>query len=260
MKTLSVVNNKTLGVINKSVLSTSVANNKYMISFTNLIKTVLTIYANNLKSILAILAVTTVWNLAIRIIPVSLATTFNFMIPVAVITIIISAFTELALVKTLANILQNEQIRIGAILAEALKKLPWFMVLVIFWAIIILIGSIFMVIPAIIFAVWFMFLTPILMIENMWGFKIFKQSKHLVSGHFFPLLLRAGIITALSLAIVVIASQGFNSIVNAVSPPTALPYLNTISSIFNALLLILFLPIISGTTVVLYYEMKKIKG
>lgn len=230
-----------------------------MISFTDLVKKVLAVYTNNFKLILGILAISIIWNLTTRSVPVSLATAFNYMIPVMILSFIISGFTELALVRTLFNLSQNKPISIGIAWSEALRKLPWFILILIVWLIIMLIGTAFLIIPAIIFAIWFMFLTPVLVVENIRSLAILKRSKQLVSGYFFPLLLRAVAIILPSLFIVIVASQGFYNIVNSVSPVSALPYLNIVSSLFNALLSTLFLPIISGAIVILYCEMRRIK-
>lgn len=230
-----------------------------MISFSELIKKVLTIYSINFKTFLVILLATLLWDIAISTIPVSLAATLRFIIPTLSVSLIIAAFTELSLIKRYACFIEQKPTTLRAIFTEALKKLPWFILILLLWMAIMTVGITFLVFPAVIFGVWFMFTGTILMLEDIHGLKVFKRSKTLTSGFFFPLLLRAGAITITAFFVAAAAAQGFSSILTVLLGQSN-PYGLAFSAIVGSILTALVLPIISGTVVTLYFEVKRLKS
>ncbi|MBI2552243.1 hypothetical protein HYW17_03035 [Candidatus Uhrbacteria bacterium] len=230
-----------------------------MISLGELIKKVLLIYSAHFRTFLGILIATLLWNIAINTIPVSISTTLRFAIPTFSVSFLIAAFTELALIKSYANFIEEKPVALREIFAQAFRKLPWFILILLIWMTIMLVGITFLIFPAIIFGVWFIFVGTVLMLEDARGFKVFKRSKTLTAGFFFPLLLRAGAITVAAFFVASAASQGFAGILTALLGP-ANPYGPVFSAIVRAVLTALALPIISGTVVTLYFEMRKLKG
>ncbi|MBI4135908.1 hypothetical protein HY477_04220 [Candidatus Uhrbacteria bacterium] len=231
-----------------------------MTNFGELIKKVLTLYSTNFKFVVGLTSVSLIWNIALILVPVSLATTMRYLIPVAAGSLIILMFTELALVSGFGSLITGSRISVPRAFLNALKYLPWFVVLFIVWLIVVMFGALFLIVPGIIFAVWFMFLSSALVLENKKGINAFKRSRHLVYGHTIGLFLRVFLVGAVLTAISEIAGRGFVYITNAVAPSDALPYLLTAGQLFSTVLSILIFPILPATIVTLYFEMKKLKG
>ncbi len=230
-----------------------------MVSLGELIKKVLALYSTHFKTFFTILLTTLIWNILIGTIPVSLSTTLKFVVPTLAISFLISSFTELALIQSYANFIEEKPVALRAIFLSALKKLPWFVLILILWIAIMTVGLTFLIFPAVIFGVWFMFIGTVLMLEGTSVFQAFKRSKTLTSGFFFPLLLRAGTIVLAVFFVAGAATQGFTSILTALFGSHN-PYGIAVSEIFGAILTALILPIISGTIVSLYFEVKKLRG
>lgn len=232
-----------------------------MISFTDLIKKVFQLYTNNLKIIFPLILVSLLWNIATALIPVSAATALRFMLPIILASFIISAFTELALINGFSALIQNTKVKTKTLLLQALAKLPRFVLIFILWSIIILIGIIFLIVPAIIFATWFMFIGAIIMLEKQPGIAdVFRRSKYLVSNNFFPLLSRVATVMILTIIIIAMANQGFTNIINTFASAGTSTYLTMLTNLFGPILTVLLLPIVTGTIVVLYYEVRGVKG
>lgn len=230
-----------------------------MISFADLIKKVLTLYGNNFRLIFFLLLPIIIWNLALALIPVGFATTIRYMLPVAIASLLIAAFTELALVSGFSALLSGAGSQSWHHLRTALLRFPWFVVLFAIWLIIVVIGLLFLIVPGIIFAIWFIFISAVLVLEGK-TFRAFKRSKQLVNGYFFPLFIRAGGVGIIIFLIVRTASEGIHYIIREVSPASAIQYLTTAGNIFGTILALLFMPIFTGTIVILYYEMRRIEG
>lgn len=231
-----------------------------MLSFPNLVKQVLTLYSNNFRRLFSLLLVTLLWNIAISFIPPELIPKAKIAIPLLAISFVVSAFTELALIGGFSNLIQESKIAPATIFRNAGKRLPWFILLLILWLLSIFFGALFLILPGIIFATWFMFLGAVCLLEGEQGMKAFRKSKQLVSGHFFPLLMRTAGVMLLTLIILGAANEGLTAILKLLALPALVPYIALISTLFGVVLSTLALPIITGTVVTLYYEMKRLKG
>ena len=231
-----------------------------MISFPQLIKKVLTLYATHFKTLFPLLALSIIWNIALGVTFVSIPESFRLLFPVMAGSLLVSAITELLLVNAFVHFEDGTLMRIREIITKSLKNLPWFLLLLVLWGIFIIVGLTFLVIPGIIFATWFMFWPTVFVVEHGRGFSVFHKSKALVAGHFFPLLLQASTTFLGVFFIINAAGQGFFSLGQLVIPPEARGIFETISHIFNSTISALGLPIVTGTIVTLYYEMRKIKA
>lgn len=231
-----------------------------MTTFSELIKKVLNLYVGHFKFILALLTINLLWNLALLLIPVSFATTIRYMIPVSIASLVIMLFTELALTSGLSSIVAGSPIPAHRAFLTAAKYLPWFLILFVIWLAVVVVGGLFLIVPGVIFATWFMFLGAVVVLEGRKGLGAFKRSKHLVYGHTINLFLRVFIVGFVLLAISEIAGRGFMYVVNLVSPASAFTYLVSIGQFFTAILSIVIFPILTATVVTLYFEMKKLKG
>ena len=201
------------------------------------------------------------WNLFQILFPISPDTAIRFMLPLMLLSFVISAFTELALINGFSALIQNTPVSPKTLIIQAFAKLPRFLIIFILWVVIMLIGISFLVVPAIIFATWFMFVGTIVMLEQWPGIiGIFQRSKYLVSNNFFPLLLRVATVMLGTIIVIYMANKGFLSTIALLTPGATPAPLNLIASFFGPILSALILPVITGTIVVLYYEIKKTKG
>lgn len=231
-----------------------------MLSLGKLIKTILNLYSGNFGKIFGAVLILLVWNVFTGLLPRPPLIPSYAAVLIFAVSLCVSAYTELMLVKIFSQLLQNEPITLANAGRAALARLPKFLLLLLFWGILIIAGAIFFIIPAIIFGVWFIFLSCAYLLENLGIHTAFKRSKELTRGYFFPLFFRMGLIVLIMMFIVSAASQGFFAISNLIAPASLLPLMRTIANLLGILLGALMLPIVSGAIVVLYYEMRRLKN
>lgn len=227
-----------------------------MISLVELIKKALALYAANFKTIFRVLLLVLFWQIALAIVPLNLKNTIQFALPATLVSMIITAFTELALIKGFSSFIAGTPVRAMILLTAALKRLPWFILMLLGYAAALTAGLIFFIIPAVIFTVWFMFIGAVLMLEGVHGIPAFQKSRALTAGLFFPLLARVGTVVFAAIFVISAATQGVASILTAILG-AANPTVSAATGIFSATLSVLFLPVVTGTIVILYFEAKK---
>lgn len=115
-----------------------------------------------------------------------------------VILIIINAVGRIALVKAISAE--------GAAKAGELIKSSWplvgrYVLLQLLLGLVVLVGFILLVIPGIIFSVWYMFATLIFVIENVGGVAALKRSKQYAKGKFWGIFGRMLLLTVVILLI-----------------------------------------------------------
>lgn len=98
---------------------------------------------------------------------------------------------------------KEREIKIGA--KDALKK-AWSKIVSLYWVmllsnIIISVGFLLLIIPGIIFCVWFSLASSVLVAENLKGAKALRRSKELVGKNWWPVFFRLASITIISSAI-----------------------------------------------------------
>src|SRR3989338_2929771 len=151
-----------------------------MISFPDLLKKVFAIYAANFRFFLAVLGLTIVWNVALAFIPINLEQVPRWIGPIIGISLLISLFTELLLVGTFSRLLEGQPLHGNEIATAALRRFPLYFALIVSWTLIIILGALLAVVPAIIFATWFMFISSTFLIEHQGVVSAFKRSRALV--------------------------------------------------------------------------------
>src|SRR3989339_1141077 len=139
-----------------------------MISSAELLKRPLQIYSAHFNIFFKLLLVPLIFNIAVSAIPITRNAELALIValPMALFSILVAAWTELALVRAFYNYPSGATLNIAATLREALQKLPSFIFLLIIWFVVVLVGLAFLIIPGIIFATWFMFLSSALVIED----------------------------------------------------------------------------------------------
>ena len=135
-----------------------------MISFPDLIKKVFALYSAHFRAFLAVVGLTIVWNIALAFIPIDLEHLPKLIGPVIGISLLIALFTELLLVGTFSRLLEGQPLDWRQIAGSAVKRFPAYTGLVIVWTLILLLGAILAIVPAIIFGTWFMFISSAFLI------------------------------------------------------------------------------------------------
>jgi hypothetical protein len=119
---------------------------------------------------------------------------------VGLISLIIGAVATGTVVKYMADVLENRDTNLSMSFSFALEKLPSLIGAQILASIIIGIGFLLLIVPGIIFLIWFSLVIPVIVIEQKSAFESLGRSRRLVSnrwGKTFGLLLTFGIIIGL---------------------------------------------------------------
>ncbi len=230
-----------------------------MMPFQELLKRPLIIYLTHFGTFFKIILVSLVFNVAMSIIPApqNLALTLKLTIPLTLISILLTSFSELALVRTFFGCTQNETPSTGRALTAALKKLPGFIPILVVWFLAVTVGIILLIVPGIIFATWFLFLSSVYMIEETSVLETFRRSKNLVSPHFVSIFWRAALTSALFFTILWTANQGIQFILELLKVEAQYPTLShTIANGAGAALGPLLLPVYIGVMVTMYLEVR----
>src|SRR3989338_3773906 len=145
-----------------------------MIPFPNLIKKVLALYAAHFRAFLSVVGLTMAWNIALAFIPIDLENIPRLLGPIIGISLLIALYTELLLVGTFSRLLEGQPLHGNEIATAALRRFPLYFALIVSWTLIIILGALLAVVPAIIFATWFMFISSTFLIEHQGVASAFK--------------------------------------------------------------------------------------
>jgi len=175
---------------------------------------------------------------------------------VSVALLLFTLWTTIALFKNLRQLIENkEMIGIKESYFQTSKYLwpiIWTSVLVFFA---VLAGFLLLLIPALIFAIWFTYVFYIILFEDKKGVTALKESKKMVSGRwwktFWLLLAPAVFFGIIIIVIQMVLSLPFGIFLNQES----LTYLLT-NSLLNTIVSSLFAPLTALTTLYLYLSAK----
>ena len=221
---------------------------------------VLNIYLKNFPRFLRILALSLLWNIIINSVPVSIAMVTRFIIPVASVSLLIALLTALGLTEGFAELMNGRDLLPAAVLGKALRRFLPFLPVFFIWLLIITVGAFFFFIPGIVFAVWLIFLVPIFMREHSSPLAIFRRSKALGDGHFFRILIDVVTVALVIFFVVIMAGQGLLNIVKLLPYFAIAARAYIIAGVFSAVILTILTPLMTGTIVALYYDLRKLKG
>ena len=101
---------------------------------------------------------------------------------VFVLVIILSLWYQVISIKAVAMVVKGERLAIRQILKLAWGRVWKFSVTSLFMGLMVLVGLVLLVIPGIVFAVWFSFAIYIVVTENVGAIDALRKSKALVSG------------------------------------------------------------------------------
>ena len=102
---------------------------------------------------------------------------------VLVVTIIFSFVYSGAVVDVIAKDYLGKPVSVGSAISYAFKRFGDLFVTAILAGLVIGLGFFLLIVPGIIFAIWFVFVTQVVMVEGMGGSKALSRSKSLTEGH-----------------------------------------------------------------------------
>jgi hypothetical protein len=237
-----------------------------LIKVSDLIRESWTLYKNNfqlfMKIIVWLLIPTAIMSLlsAIKISPVAV-------IPINLLFFLVSLFLGLfisiAITITIDALLKKEKVDLKTIYNLSYSKILSYLWVSILAGLAMILGTFLLIIPGLIFAVWFSFSAYVLVLENVKGAAALKASKNLVKDRFWPVLWRwfapyAVYLILTTFAIVIsIYLIGFALGVPATGFDEVTPWWSSLIS--NVVYLVLW-PIFVNIGVILYQSLKKEKG
>ncbi|MFT3883677.1 MAG: hypothetical protein QM703_29015 [Gemmatales bacterium] len=117
-----------------------------------------------------------------------------------IVSIVFSFVYSGAVVDVIAKDYLGKPVTVGSAIGYAFKRFGDLFVTALLAGIIIGLGFLLLVIPGIIFAIWYVFATQVVMVEGMGGMKALARSKSLTEGHrgrIFGIIFVIGLLLAL---------------------------------------------------------------
>lgn len=115
------------------------------------------------------------------------------------------AVVSILMAVALMRAVMNPALSIKDAYRESLPYFWRYILLSIMVGVVVLLGLIALIIPGIIFAVWFAFSYYILVVENIGGVEAMKRSKQLVAGRWWMVFGHVAFVTLVSLAVGIVA-------------------------------------------------------
>ncbi len=168
----------------------------------------------------------------------------------SVLTVVVSIFVTLAILRALTN---PESMTFQEAFAGS-KALAWpYFLVMIMMIVAVLLGFVLLIIPGIIFYVWFVMSPLVVVFEGKKGVEALKASKAYVEGHFFDVFGRYLflIIPAIIVSILVAVT---GSILYAITGSTLLAY-----NLLSLAMASVVVPICIGYSYLLYLDLKNLK-
>lgn len=201
-----------------------------------------TIYRQKISSFIVLMLVPAILMLFVRVFDLSdgfLAFIVNILGALLII------WANIGLVEIL---LLEDKMRSDLVYKKTWPKL-WSYVWIAILSLFIIGGSYFLlIVPGVVFTVWFLFTLFIYVIEGKKGLSAFEMSRAYVHGYFWPILWRYLLIIVLSILVSLIISS-----VAGLFGALAISLASVIVGVF-------LMPLIATYTFVLYSDLKKIKG
>lgn len=207
-------------------------------------------------------------SILIAFIPESLWIAALFLsIAVGIGAVIIGLWVYVTLTRVIAKLYKEEKVNVKQVYQKAwdnIIPLLWVSVLT---GLAVFGGTLLLIIPGIIFAVWFAFSSPINVLEGTRGSAALSESKQLVSGKWWSVLWRFlatyivyGIlfytVTILAMVLIGLATGSWEALAAGAPTDTILWVENLATSLIN----VIAMPLFSAVTVILYLELKKFKN
>jgi len=178
--------------------------------------------------------------------------------------IVIGLWVHISLTESIASYYKKQPVNIDKIYSGAWGKiLPLLWVSIIVF-VIVFAGTLALVIPGIIFGIWFAFATIFNILEGNKGWSALKASKALVSGKWWSVFWRFFatyiilmlIIWVITIPLFLIINFAISSVVAYGAPE----WMSLIQTVVSNLINVFALPLFTAIPIVLYMELKKFKA
>jgi len=224
------------------------------------------LYKNNWRTLMPYIIILFVPNLVLS----ALGTTFLYLeaflpgslIANNIITLLIfaavfvlSIWSSIALAKGIFALLNNQALGWKESFSSShhlIWPLIWSSILVF---LIVLGGALLLVVPGIIFMIWYSFYFFTVTFEGTKGLNALKASKNLVAGRWWSITIRLAIPALIFGAITALVSSLVFSLISLSGMPTFLE--STIASLASSLVSSITIPLSSAATIILYYNAKQ---
>lgn len=116
--------------------------------------------------------------------------TMIIMIPTTLVELFVLLWVAICLMRAVTHLSKNEAVDPAQVSREALKRIQPVLVIAILQIFIVVGGFLLLVIPAVVFFVWYAFAQPAAAIDQKRPMEALSSSRTLVAGRFFPVLWR----------------------------------------------------------------------
>ena len=243
-----------------------------LIPFSTLFKNTWQIYRSRIVVFTEIMLFPVIFTIITYIITISLFSFWGSLfwtVLIAILLTISSIFLQLLAYPTLIYCTKEKLGLIDSIKLALHKFLPFFAVFLL-TSLISIIGFAFLVIPGVIFIIWFSVAIYVLIYEEQKIIASLKKSRELIRGYFLPILLRLlaayGIIAAITYMILIPISL-MGRIDPSIFSESNLVFLvfhvnkfNALNFTLNNLFDIIFTPLLIVFSIQIYHDLKRIKG
>ncbi len=150
-----------------------------------------------------------------------------FIGPIAVGIIILVAFgtwISAAMQKAVSKVADANKPSVREVLSGTLSRVPAYIATSILMGLIVFIGFLLLVIPGVIFMVWFYFATFFVVLEKSGPINALKKSRELVKGYFWPVVGRTAVFFAYTWVLGKLVSALFYPLIETIIWGVASPY------------------------------------
>lgn len=223
------------------------------------------IYKNNFTTFLSV----TIWLLPFVIITSLMESNQSISglyFIVTILSIAASLAVSIIVIEASNAFYNNQPVNIKEAVNPAIRRMGSYLWIAILNALIVIAGLIILIIPGIIFAIWYSLAEQVFVLENVKGYSALKRSKELVTGYWWAILWRwlapsilFGIIIALISAVIflpIILFTDFNAY-EAFLSTNQKPSL--FESLYSGILGIIVTPLFTTIGVIIYNNVKQLK-
>lgn len=186
----------------------------------------------------------------------------NYSVPsyliLSALSYVISLWANIVLIRLTFKSLKGEAVERRALFRNAWRNTPSYLWVAVLMSVTSFVGTLFFIVPGIIFTVWFFFGGVIFVLEGTRGMAALQASKQLVRGKFWPVLGRlVGTYGLYLLIISLLIGAALYLLSYLTSTAPGPEFFNWPIDLYSRLLFILTLPLTTGFTVVLYNDLKE---
>lgn len=160
-----------------------------------------------------------------------------------------------ALMKSISESYLGKEVTVGEAYRFVIPKLGSIIVAAILVGVCFIVGFILLVVPGVIFSLWFALVTPVIVLENMGSTEAMSRSKALAKGNLskiFTVSLIIGLITVI-VTIIISATGGILSLLAVGGNPIVM---KTIQELSNLVARLIIAPVGACAAILLYYDLR----